>query len=76
MAKLSFDITMNCRELELLVIDGKADYVIHLERSTAAYREVLHSVSKHIEHVIPIVLFVEIHPLSENIICKKINLMW
>ena len=52
--RLSFDITMNCHELEQLIIDGKADYVIHLECSTTAYREVLHSVSKHIEHVIPI----------------------
>lgn len=52
--KLSFDIDMNCRELEQLIIEGKADYVIHLECVTTAYREVLHSVSKHIEHVIPI----------------------
>lgn len=52
--KLSFDIAMNCRDLEQLIIDGQADYVIHLECSTTAYREVLHSVSKHIEHVIPI----------------------
>lgn len=52
--KLSFDIAMNCRDLEQLIIDGKADYVIHLECSTTAYREVLHSVSKHIEHVISI----------------------
>lgn len=27
--RLSFDITMNCHELEQLIIDGKADYVIH-----------------------------------------------
>lgn len=52
--KLVFDITMNCEDLERLIIDGKADYVIHLECSTTAYREVIHSVSKHIEHVIPI----------------------
>ena len=29
--KLSFDIAMNCRDLEQLIIDGQADYVIHLE---------------------------------------------
>lgn len=52
--KLVFDITMNCEDLEQLIINGKADYVIHLECSTTAYREVIHSVSKHIEHVIPI----------------------
>lgn len=52
--KLTFDIAMNCRELEQLIASGQADYVIHLECTTTAYREVLHSVSKHIEHVIPI----------------------
>lgn len=52
--KLTFDIAMNCKELEQLIISGQADYVIHLECSTTAYREVLHSVSKHVEHVIPI----------------------
>lgn len=52
--KLSFDIAMNCTELEQLIVEGKAEYVIHLECSTTAYREVLHSVSKHIEHTIPI----------------------
>jgi len=52
--KLSFDISMNCCDLEQLIMDGKADYVIHLECLTTAYREVLHSVSKHIEHIIPI----------------------
>ena len=52
--KLVFDITMNCEDLEQLIINGKADYVIHLECSTTAYREVIHSVSKHIEHIIPI----------------------
>ena len=51
---LTFDIAMNCKELEQLIVDGIADYVIHLECSTTAYREVIHSVSKHIEHIIPI----------------------
>ncbi|MBD5543837.1 MAG: hypothetical protein HDR01_06275 [Lachnospiraceae bacterium] len=52
--KLTFDIAMNCQELEKLINNGQAEYVIHLECSTTAYREVLRSVSKHIEHVIPI----------------------
>ncbi len=52
--KLTFDIAMNCRELEKMILNGQAEYVIHLECSTTAYREVLQSVSKHIEHVIPI----------------------
>lgn len=52
--KLTFDIAMNCRELEQLILNGQADYVIHLECPTTAYREVLHSVSKHIDHVLQI----------------------
>ena len=51
---LIFDIAMNCPELEQLILNGQAEYVIHLECSTTAYREVLRSVSKHIEHTIPI----------------------
>lgn len=52
--QLSFDIAMNCRELQEMILNGQAEYVIHLECTTTAYREVLRSVSKHIEHVIPI----------------------
>jgi hypothetical protein len=52
--QLNFDIAMNCRELQEMILNGQAEYVIHLECTTTAYREVLHSVSKHIEHIIPI----------------------
>ena len=52
--QLNFDIAMNCRELQEIILNGQAEYVIHLECTTTAYREVLHSVSKHIEHIIPI----------------------
>lgn len=52
--KLTFDIVMTCPELEQLIISGKAEYVIHLECSTTAYREVLTGISKHIEHIVPI----------------------
>lgn len=52
--KLTFDIAMNCRELEQLILNGQAEYVIHLECPTTAYREVLNSVSKHIDHVLQI----------------------
>lgn len=52
--KLTFDIAMNCRELEQLILSGQADFVVHLECTTTAYREAVHSVSKHIEHIIPI----------------------
>lgn len=52
--KLTFDIAMNNSEIEQLINEGKAEYVIHLECSTTAYREVLRSISKHLEHSISI----------------------
>jgi len=52
--KLTFEISMTCPELEKMILNGQAEYVIHLECSTTAYREILRSISKHIEHVIPI----------------------
>lgn len=52
--RFTFDITMNCRDLERLILDGRAEYVIHLECRTTAYREILRSVARHIEHVLPI----------------------
>lgn len=52
--KLTFDIAITCPELEQMILNGQAEYVIHLECSTTAYREILKTVSKHVEHVIPI----------------------
>lgn len=52
--RLIFDIEMDCPEIENMILKGQAEYVIHLECSTTAYREVLKSISKKIEHVIPI----------------------
>lgn len=52
--KLTFDIAMTCPELEQLILSGKAEYVVHLECSTTAYRVALTGISKHIEHSIPI----------------------
>ena len=52
--KLTFDVVMDCPEIEDMILKGQAEYVIHLECSTTAYREVLKSISKRIEHVIPI----------------------
>lgn len=52
--KLSFNISMSCTELEQLILKGLAEYVIHLECSTTAYREIIRSVSPYIEQTIPI----------------------
>lgn len=45
---------MTCQDLEKMILNGQAEYVIHLECTTTAYREVLYSVSNYIEHEIPI----------------------
>lgn len=52
--KLLFDIKMDCPEIEDLILNGQAEYVIHLECSTTAYREIITSISKKIEHILPI----------------------
>ena len=52
--RLTFDIEMTCTEIQQLIISGYAEYVIHLECSTTAYREVISSISLHIEHAVPI----------------------
>ena len=69
--KLTFDITMNCQALEKLILNGQAEYAIHLECSTTAYREVLHSVSKHIEHEISIGRINGLFEVVAFIILKK-----
>lgn len=69
--QLVFDIEMNCPEIENLIINGQAEYVIHLECTTTAYREVLHSISKHIEHVIPIGRIHGVLDVVSFIILKK-----
>lgn len=52
--KLLFNIEMNCPEIENMILSGQAEYVIHLECSTTAYREILKSISRRIDHTIPI----------------------
>lgn len=77
--KLTFDIAITCPELEQMILNGQAEYVIHLECSTTAYREILKTVSKHVEHVIPIgringsldvVAFVILKKEVSNFTCK------
>lgn len=52
--KLTFDIAMTNHEIDELILNGQAEYVIHLECSTTAYRHVVKSFEKHIEHNIAI----------------------
>lgn len=52
--KLTFDIAMTNPEIENLILNGQAEYVVHLECSITAYRQVIKSFEKHIEHSIAI----------------------
>lgn len=52
--KLSFDFKMTCQAIEQLILNGDAEYTVHLECSTTAYREVISNISRHINHIIPI----------------------
>jgi len=51
---LSFEIELTCPELEQMILAGKAEYVIHLECSNTAYREIVKSISSTIEYSIPL----------------------
>lgn len=51
--QLCFDIDMNCKELQDMILSGQAEYVVHLECKTTAYRKVLHSMSPQIKHEVP-----------------------
>lgn len=52
--KLKFDIKMNCEAIQRMIDDGEAEYLIHIECSTTAYRTAIKSKTNHIEIDIPI----------------------
>lgn len=43
---LEFNITLDNEELRNLIIDGKAEYIIHIECSNTAFRTTLHSITE------------------------------
>lgn len=51
---LSFSMEMDCPEIEQLIQDGKAEYAVHLECSSTAYRTLLTSSVKQINHSVSI----------------------
>ncbi len=52
--QLSFDIEMTCQELQDMILNGQAEYVVHLECKTTAYRKTQHSMLPHIDYKIPL----------------------
>ncbi len=51
---LVFDIKPDCPEIERMIADGTAEYIIHLECPTTAFREIVRSNSGHIEYSVSI----------------------
>ena len=46
----NFDIKMDNVELQHLIISGKAEFVIHMECSTTAFRTTLHTIAEQIDY--------------------------
>lgn len=44
--QLEFNFTLDNEELQNLIIDGKAEYVIHIECTNTAFRTTLHSITE------------------------------
>ncbi len=51
--QLEFKITLDNEELRNLIIDGKTEYVIHIECSNTAFRTTLHSITEQTSIDIP-----------------------
>ncbi len=51
---LEFDITLDNEELRKLILDGKAEYVIHIECTNTAFRTTLHSITEQSNIDIPV----------------------
>lgn len=49
-----FDIKMNNEELQHLLTSGKAEFVIHMECSTTAFRTTLHTIAEQISFSVPV----------------------
>lgn len=51
---LEFDITMDNKDVQQLILQGKAEYVVHIECSNTAFRTVVTSITDKIDIDIPI----------------------
>lgn len=51
---LEFNITLDNEEIRKLILDGKAEYVIHIECTNTAFRTTLHSITEQSNIDIPV----------------------
>lgn len=49
-----FDIEMDNKELQKMILKGDAEYVIHIECANTSYRTTIHDISNHVSKEIPI----------------------
>lgn len=49
-----FDIEMDNKELQKMILEGDAEYVIHIECANTSYRTTIHDISNHVSKEIPI----------------------
>lgn len=52
--RLEFNITLDNEEIRNLIIEGKAEYVVHIECSNTAFRTTLHSITEQTSIDIPV----------------------
>lgn len=43
-----FDIEMDNKELQKMILEGDAEYVIHIECANTSYRTTIHDISNHV----------------------------
>ena len=52
--QFDFDIEMDNRELQSMILAGDAEYVIHIECANTSFRTAIHDISNHVSKEIPV----------------------
>ena len=52
--QFNFDIKMDNKELRSMILDGSAEYVIHIECTNTSFRTTIHDISNHVIKTIPV----------------------
>lgn len=50
----NFDIEMDNKDLQSMILEGEAEYVIHIECANTSFRTAIHDISNHVSKEIPI----------------------
>lgn len=52
--QFDFDIEMDNKELKSMILEGSAEYVIHIECANTSFRTAIHDISNHVSKEIPV----------------------